>query len=306
MFYTNSKHFNCCSNSDFECQSESKISEEIETTTIIEVHEKNFQPDPHYINKNRNMTLVSSLASKYLIALSMLEGADADDNIAQPCRTTYNKTLYDFCYIASNVCRIINVKDEAKNKISANVSEIIKAAINNSSKKVLGTPQEIEEYDSYFSIPLITPSNITSDCYTIGRIAFYVKNYLYNYVSGLDLGDKPPHSSCVSSSTAFCDYSAAPQVSIFNKCCPSIESYITYPGLSIEKKTTTVSDGEISTTGNNISSLTIVLVVLLSLAPIILAAMGYKACKSRKSHNPQAVPQSDNISNLQEEREDLV
>ncbi|WP_092343783.1 hypothetical protein [Candidatus Ichthyocystis sparus] len=59
-------------------------------------------------------------------------------------------------------------------------------------------------------------------------------------------------------------------------------------------------------TDNNISTLTIALVVLLPIALIIFSALGYRTCRSRKSHNPQALPKSDNISNHQEEREDLV
>ncbi|WP_175330452.1 hypothetical protein, partial [Candidatus Ichthyocystis hellenicum] len=108
------KYLNCCDNSDFECHSENIIAEEMECTTIIEEHEKNFQPTHHYIGKNINKTLVSSLASTSLIALSMLEGADATDDITQYCESDI---LSNFCYIARDICRIINLKEEVKNKI---------------------------------------------------------------------------------------------------------------------------------------------------------------------------------------------
>ncbi|WP_175330451.1 hypothetical protein, partial [Candidatus Ichthyocystis hellenicum] len=237
------KYLNCCDNSDFECHNENIIAEEMECTTIIEEHKKKFQPNQHHVNKNINKALVSSfLSSTSLIALSMLEVADATDDITPSCKSLI---LNNFCYIAGDICRIINIKEEVKNKINDSVSEIIKDAFDYSSKKVLDLQPGIKKHDFNFSIPLITPSNTTSDCNSIRYISLYAGNYLYGYVNDIEqeiLSGEKINSLCVSDSTAFCVYPGKPRVSIFSECCPGIESHITYPGLSIEKKIPTVSD----------------------------------------------------------------
>ncbi|CUT18363.1 hypothetical protein (partial), partial [Candidatus Ichthyocystis hellenicum] len=243
MFYTNSKYLNCCDNSGFECHNENIIAEEMECTTIIEEHEKNFQPTQHHVNKNINKALVSSfLSSTSLIALSMLEVTDATDDITTPCESNL---LHIFCYVAGYTCRMINIKDKVRNNI--NISEILKEAFDNSSiaisklpsriKKIRNIPLE-KKYDFYFSIPLI-PSNITSNCDTSTSIASFAGIYIYDYTNNIDLG-RQYSDYCVSDSTYFCS-SSKPIVSIFSECCPGIESYITYPGLSTEKKIPTVS-----------------------------------------------------------------
>ncbi|WP_092490726.1 hypothetical protein [Candidatus Ichthyocystis hellenicum] len=240
MFYTNSKCLNCCDNSDFECHSENIVAEEMECTTIIEEHEKNFQPTQQYINENINKTLFSRLTSTSLIALSMLEGAGATDDLSQNCKST---VLPNLCYMAGDICRIIKIKDELKNKINSSISEIIKEAFDYSLIEIRKDPlRRTNEHGFNISIPLTITSNTNINCDTIGRISFFANKFLYNYVNDIDLSDEHRDSLCLSDSTAFCTRLIEPRVSIFSGCCPSIESHITYPGLSIEKKIPTVSD----------------------------------------------------------------
>ncbi|WP_092343782.1 hypothetical protein [Candidatus Ichthyocystis sparus] len=347
MFYTNSKCLNCCDNSDFECHSENIVAEEMECTAIIDEHEKNFQPTQYYVNKNINKTLVSSLASTSLIALSMLGVANGVESSTNHCKTKYENIASSFCITAGNICRIMGATKELK-KINTSTSEIIEKAIDYSSKtlELERVRSDLKRYDLDSGLPLDISSNIDRskffnyDCdktELVNSMYEYMISYLYSYFhDNIKANIESPGSRCTSQNTLFCNR-GDPKISTFIKCCPGIGEYVVYDGLpALEKKIPTVSDNVInaitkSTTAissdivsrtdtilnstamektlpvdNNISILTIALVVILPLTLIIFSALGYRTYKSKKSHNPQNLPKSDNVSNHQEEIEDLV
>ncbi|WP_092343658.1 hypothetical protein [Candidatus Ichthyocystis sparus] len=200
------------------------------------------------------------------------------------------------CVMEEEVCKLINVNNENHTIVSS----VLKDAFS-----IVNYPQ-LTELDINFSIPFSFPYEVNASNNEENRIVNKLLN-ITDYVNSVynrglaKIYNSPAKTDylCNPRSVIFCDkeYNLNHNA---DRCCKSIGSYIIYPSPSKIAPTTVASDIVGSTV------LTIVLVVLLPLTLIIFSVLGYRAYKSIKSHNPQALPESVNIPNPQEEMEDLV
>lgn len=300
MCYTNTKCFDCLQGNSSEYQTKNEVAEEEICTIISLKQEETLQSTrSSAVSKYLNKPLGGKLKLTALVALIMLEGATGYE---YTCRiSTDDFVPKELCSIASNICKIININITKGENV--NFDKIIKEAYYYSANLM-----KMRDIFPIFplSVPLLLPSDDNNPYDCDGKTSpmqyYYMNSYIEKIANRMknSLDRESLNTICISDRTEFCsseknhiadsdgwikpNYFIRPNDWIFNKCCPSIESHITYPALSLYT--------DISTT------LVIVLVSFLSLAIFIIALMRYRFCKSSKKIDQiQGVPASDNDGN---------
>ncbi|WP_176695834.1 hypothetical protein, partial [Candidatus Ichthyocystis sparus] len=269
MIYTNCTDIR---SNDYESQTQNEVAEEILCTTIYLKQEEDLQPTDFSYNRYVTKPFVSRLATA-IAALSMLEGATGLEGATEykyTCRiSTDNYIPSELCSIASNMCKTINIKTTRGETVK--FDGIIKKAFD-SSVKLMEYRNRIPMFN--LSVPLILPSDNDDPYDCDGKVSpmiyFYVDDYLKNMVGDMvgklknNLEGASYNSLCVSDNTEFCSskknlvydsygyikpiHFINPKGWIFNRCCPSIKSYINYPALSLTEKEPVSDVGSSSST----------------------------------------------------------
>ncbi|WP_176695802.1 hypothetical protein, partial [Candidatus Ichthyocystis sparus] len=236
---------------------------------------------------NGNHTIVSSVLKDAFGMVNNTQLTESNINFSIPFSLPYEVTASN-----NEVSRIMeklwNIGDYVNSVFNKDLAEIYNSS---AETDYLCDPSSIEFCDTEYNLN----HNADMCCKSIG-------SYI-TYPSPSTIAPTTVASNVVSSTVTELSSLAS---SVVDSTVTKLVTIASNTTGSTATESTTLLPTKIVPTINNTSILTIVLVVLLSLALIILAALGYKACKSKKSHNPQAVSQSDNISNHQEERENIV
>ncbi|WP_176695788.1 hypothetical protein [Candidatus Ichthyocystis sparus] len=311
MIYTNCtdiKYLDCSRSNDSESQTQNKVAEKTLCTTIYLKQEEDLQPTDSSYNRHATKPFVSRLATT-IAALSMLEGATGLKGATEykyTCRISTDDYIpRELCSIASSMCKIINIRETIR------FDTIIKEAFS-SSINLMKARDVIPMFN--LSVPLLLPSdnNDAYDCdgKVLPMMYFYMDGYIKKLADAIknELEGDSYNSLCVSDNTEFCSskknlvYDSSgfikprnfinPKGWIFNRCCPSIKSYVNYPALSLTEKE------PVSDVGSSSSTTTLV-IALFAFSSLAVSIFTFIRCKYYNKSNkviinqPQAVPMHD-------------